>query len=205
MREDNKTKNKKAMIAYPLHDSLYLNITNRCTNACVFCIRQTENGVGYDLWLDTEPNVEDLINAIGDPSGYREVVFCGYGEPLLRPDVVVGVSKWLKENQVRKIRLNTNGLADLFLDDDILPELTGLIDVISISLNAHDGDSYLKLTKSKYGIGSFEALLDFAKRSMKHFPEVILSVVNYPGVNIKAAEKLALQIGTEFRVRDFQS
>ena len=198
-----------SVIAYPLHDGLYLNITNRCPNACVFCIRNTERGVGYDLWLEREPTITEILAAIGELQCYREVIFCGYGEPLIRPEIVVAVSSVIKERIRReqlnlKIRLNTNGLADLFLDHDILPQLVGLIDTISISLNAHNAQEYLKLTGTQYGEKAFTAVLTFTKRSILYIPKVILSVVNYPGVDIPKAQDIADGLGVELRVRECQ-
>lgn len=199
----NDFKPKTAMIiAYPLHGSLYLNITNRCPNACVFCIRGSKTGVGYNLWLEREPSASEVIEAIHDPSGYREVVFCGYGEPLLRPEVVVEVSQWLKKQPV-KVRLNTNGLADLFLGYDVLPNLKGLIDVVSISLNADNSELYQQLTRSSFGKTAHQAVLDFARRSKNYIPRVVLSVVDYPGVDLEKAKTIATEMGVEFRVREY--
>ncbi|HBE80063.1 MAG TPA: radical SAM protein [Firmicutes bacterium] len=190
------------IIAYPLNDALYLNITNRCTNNCRFCIRETAGGVGYNLWLKQEPTAEEIIAFIGEPTRYREIVFCGYGEPLMRPEVVVEVSRYLKNYPVR-VRLNTNGLADLFLGYDILPQLEGLIDVISISLNAGDAQSYQELTGTGFGTAAFDGVLNFIRRSKQVFPKVIASVVRYPGVDIEKAASLANALGVEFRVREF--
>jgi TatD family-associated radical SAM protein len=202
MAERDRQLNEQAMvIAYPLKDALYLNITNRCPNACLFCIRETTGGVGYNLWLAHEPTVNDIMTAIGEPMNYQEIVFCGYGEPLMRPEVVIEVSRFIKKYPV-KIRLNTNGLADLFLDYNILPDLTGLIDTISISLNADNTQTYQELTRTQFGERAFPAMLDFIRRSKLAIPRVIVSVVRYPGVNIEAAAKIANSLGVEFRVRE---
>jgi TatD family-associated radical SAM protein len=195
-------KKKEMVIAYPLGDSLYLNITNICPNACKFCIRGTETGVGYDLWLDREPTVEETLTAIGDPAAYREVVFCGYGEPLTRPEVVTEVSRWLKDRGV-KVRVNTNGLSDLFLGYDILPQLKGVVDEISISLNASNASFYAEITRTQYGESAFFAMMEFTRRSVLYIPRVILSVVRYPGVNIEEAARIAKNLGVDFRVRNF--
>ncbi|HBF35844.1 MAG TPA: radical SAM protein [Firmicutes bacterium] len=190
------------VIAYPIQDALYLNITNRCPNACLFCIRETTGGVGYNLWLNHEPSVHEIMMMVEEYGyHYREVVFCGYGEPLLRPEIVKEVAGKIKEHQV-SVRLNTNGLADLFLGYDILPELAELIDTISISLNAENAAAYEKLTQSPYGINAFPAVLDFIRRSKLVIPKVVASVVRYPGVDIKKAALLAEDLKVDFRIRE---
>jgi TatD family-associated radical SAM protein len=205
MSEEHKDKSPSELamvIAYPLHGSLYLNITNRCPNACRFCIRET-CGVGYHLWLEHEPAVNEIIEAIGDPARYHEVVFCGYGEPLTRPEVVIEVGRWLKEKRV-KVRLNTNGLADLFLGYDILPRLGGVVDTISISLNAPDAESYAEITRTAYGLDAYPAVVAFASRSRKYIPEVVLTAVEYPGVDVQKAAAVAKKLNIPYRIRVFQ-
>lgn len=201
---------KDRIFAYPLHDTMYLNITNRCPNACLFCIRNSNNGVGYNLWLAKEPSAEEVLAAVGDLNGFREAVFCGYGEPLMRPDVLVDIASGIKERTQNEglnlgIRINTNGLADLFLGYDVLPQLQGLIDTMSISLNAHNAEVYLEITQSPYGAEAYPAVLDFARRSMLSIPKVILSVVQYPGVDIAEAMRISRSMGAELRVREYLS
>lgn len=196
--------------AYPLHDSLYLNITNRCPNACLFCIRNSDDGVGYNLWLDKEPLAGEVLAAVGDLKGFREIVFCGYGEPLMRPEVLIEIAAGLKE-RIRNeglgivIRINTNGLSDLFLGYDVLPQLKGLIDAVSISLNAHNSEVYLNITQSLFGAKAYPAVLDFARRSVLYIPKVVLSVVRYPGVDIEEALKISRDLGAELRVREYMT
>lgn len=194
------------VIAYQLGDSLYLNITNRCINNCVFCIRRLGDGVGgHHLWLDgDEPAAGEVIAAAGDPRRYREVVFCGYGEPLLRLDVVIEVSQALRPYGV-PIRVDTNGLASLFLGRDVPAALEGAVDVASVSLNAQDAKTYARLTRTPYGERAFAAVLDFIRGCAAHLPRVVASVVEWPGVDIEASKRLAESLGAEFRVRRFRT
>jgi TatD family-associated radical SAM protein len=193
------------VIVYPLKEALYLNITNRCPNACRFCIRNTSGGVGYNLWLEHEPSEVEILAALEHYAveSYRETVFCGYGEPLTRPEIVIATARWLKKCPV-KVRLNTNGLADLFLGYDVLPQLAGLLDVISISLNAADAAAYADITRSSYGLKAFPALLDFAARSRKYIPQVTMTAVAYPGVDSDKLAKIAKSLGVAYKIRDLQ-
>ena len=157
------------MIAYALGNKLYLNITNRCTNKCSFCIRNQGPGVGgYYLWLDEEPTTQEVIEAIGDPSEYEEVVFCGYGEPLLRIHTVLEVAKYVKGFNV-PVRIDTNGQANLAHGENIVPELEGLVDTISISLNAENSAKYDQICSSEFGEEAFEALLEFTRECKNIF------------------------------------
>lgn len=188
-------------ISYQIGQALYLNITNRCSNKCAFCIRETEKGVGYHLWLREEPTAEEVMASIEDPQQYQEIVFCGYGEPLARLDVVKKVCTELKKGGAKSIRLNTNGQASLFYGRDIVPELAGLVDTVSISLNAHNATTYVALCAPKEGEEAYYALLDFAKKCAGVIPRVVLSVVEWPGVDVEACRDIARDLGVEFRVR----
>lgn len=191
--------------AYVIGDKIYLNITNRCPNRCVFCIRENEQGVGYDLWLDAEPTAEQVLAAAGDVSAFREVVFCGYGEPLLRWEVIKEVARELKVRYDANIRINTNGLAEAVLQRKILPELEGLVDTISISLNAADAEQYDRLCHSELGPEAFNHMLQFARDSKLYIPRVVLSVVQIPGFDPEPARKIAEELGVEFRIRPHQT
>ena len=191
-------------IAYKLGDSLYLNITNRCTNACSFCIRyKTHTFHGkYKLWLDYEPT-DEILKAIGDPSQYKEIVFCGYGEPLIRLETIKEVSKKLKALGA-SIRIDTNGHANLFYGRNILPELKDLVDFMSISLNAESEEAYMKICNPFWGKRSFGAVLDFAKEAKKYIPKLEVTVVDLPQlIDIKKAKELVKSLGVPFRVRSY--
>ncbi|MDD4169772.1 MAG: TatD family nuclease-associated radical SAM protein [Desulfotomaculaceae bacterium] len=188
--------------AYTIGDTLYLNITNRCTNDCVFCIRRTKEGVCYyDLWLEKEPSLDELLEAAGDVRRYREVVFCGYGEPLIRIDLVVEAARALQSQGV-PVRINTNGQAGLYHGRNIAAELAGLIDVVSISLNAADSGQYATLCQPQQGEKAFPAILEFAGQCKKYIPQVILSVVRWPGVDIDGCREIARTLDVELRVRE---
>lgn len=190
------------VVAYILGDALYLNITNRCTNTCRFCIRHTVDGIGYDLWLKHEPSVEEVMRAVKDPTPYREVVFCGYGEPLMRLDLVKAASKLIKEKGGR-IRINTNGQANLVYGRNVVPELKGLVDTICISLNAQSAAQYVEICRPFNGEAAYEAVLDFSRRCIGQIPRVVLSVVQWPGVDVEKCWEIACEMGAEFRLRQF--
>lgn len=193
-----------SQITYELGDSLYLNITNRCTNRCEFCIRYKAKTfhAKYSLWLDKEPASDDLLKEIGDPKRYDEIVFCGYGEPLLRLDVVKVVSAKLKKLGAR-IRIDTNGEANLYHKKNILPELKGLIDEIQISLNAENAELHELLCHSDFGESSYQAILDFIKEAKKYIPKVIATVVDLPSIDKDKCKKIAKDLGVGFRVRPY--
>ena len=179
-----------------------MNITNRCTNDCEFCIRQYEPGVGgYNLWLDKEPTTKEIIEAIGDPTEYKEVVFCGYGEPLMRLQVVVDVATSKKTYPSVPIRVNTNGQANMIYGEDVTPQFEGLIDIISISLNAENAEKYNEICHPEYGEDAFYSILEFTRKSKNHVPKVIISVVDVPTIDLEKSRKLAEELDVEFRVR----
>lgn len=190
-------------IAYRIRDSLYLNLTNRCSNACIFCAKFKAFVVkGHALKLDHEPDFTEVIQAIGDPTRYAEVVFCGYGEPLLRLDLLKQVAAWLHQRGV-KVRINSDGQANLVHGRDILPELAGLVDTLSVSLNAADGETYQRICRSPFGEQAYEGVKDFLRRAPAHIPEVIATVVTLPGIDIDACRTIAGELGVGFREREY--
>lgn len=191
-------------IAYPIRDTLYLNITNRCTNRCIFCAKFSHAVVkGHCLQLDHEPNATEVKAAIGDPGNYREVVFCGYGEPLLRLDLVKEIAAWLQQHNIR-VRVNTDGLANLVYQDNILPQLSDLVDAVSVSLNAANASEYQTLCQSPYGESAYQAVIDFIREARIRIPEVVTTAVSYPGIDTTACERVAQGLGVPFRARDYQ-
>ena len=190
-------------IAYQIRNSLYLNVTNRCTNSCIFCAKFKDFVVkGHELYLDHEPDASEVIAAIGDPSRYDEVVFCGYGEPLLRLDLIKEVAEWLKESNIT-IRINTDGQANLVHKRNILPELKGLVDAISVSLNASDAETYQSLCQSDFGLESYTAVKEFIRQAPQYIPEVVASAVSYPDINMDDCRKIAEELGVPFREREY--
>jgi len=188
-------------IAYVIRNSLYLNITNRCTNHCSFCAKFKDFTVkGHQLCLEREPSVDEVIAAIGDPLAYDEVVFCGYGEPLLRLDLVKQVAGYLKQQKIT-VRVNTDGQANLVHGRNILPELAGLVDVISVSLNAPDASTYQEICRSEYGEQGYVALKEFLDEARKHIPSVTATAVALPGIDIAACLRVAEELQVEFRER----
>ncbi len=195
-------------IVYPIRNSLYIALTSRCTNNCRFCPRSVQPVVkGHYIGMtpDQEPSFEEVVDAIGDPLKYDEVVFCGFGEPTIRFDLLLQVARGLKQKGVKAVRLDTNGQGDLINGRDIVPEMVGLIDTVSISLNEHRADLYQALVKSDFGEASFRSVLEFARKCVRLLPEVTLTVVSYPGVHIEASRAIADAIGSKFRVREYNN
>ena len=195
-------------IVYEYQNNLYVNLTNRCTNKCKFCIRFTPSGVdNIDLWLEHEPSTKEVISALEEKNfkEYDEVIFCGYGEPMLQYEVLIDAAKYIKENSDLKVRINTNGHANRAAGKDITPLLKGLVDCISISLNAENAQKYNDICVCDYGEEGFYEMLDFAKKCKMMFPEVIMSIVRIPEVDVAACEKICLDLGIEFRVREKES
>ncbi len=193
---------QQAEIAYKIRDSLYLNITNRCTNTCSFCVKFRSDFVkGHKLSLLREPEEEEIKREIGDPSAYREIVFCGYGEPLLRVDTVKNIARWVKDNNGR-VRINTNGHANLIHKRDILPELKGIVDSISISLDAQDDETYNRLCKPAFK-NAFAEVLRFTRRAAELIPHVQVTVVDLPGVDVDKCRQIAEELGVHFRLRKY--
>lgn len=190
-------------IAYRIRNSLYLNITNRCSNSCTFCAKFDEFTVkGHNLLLDHEPGYEEVLAAIGQPLGVDEIVFCGFGESLLRLDLVKQVAQTLKQQGYR-IRINSDGQANLAHGRDILPELAGLVDSISVSLNAPDAATYARLCNTPFGEAGYQGLCDFLREAPHYIPEVTATAVTIPGIDIEACRRVAEGLGVTFRVREY--
>jgi TatD DNase family protein len=187
-------------IAYKIRDSLYLNLTNRCTNSCSFCVRFHKDYVkGHNLRLHDEPTEEELKEAIGDPSQYHEVVFCGYGEPLLRLDIVKSLARWIKEKGGH-VRINTNGHGNLIHGRNILTELAGIVDTLSISLDAQDDETYQRICAPTYK-NAFREVVSFIREAKAYVPSVQATVVETEGVDIEKCRKLTEELGIPLRVR----
>ncbi len=194
---------ERPKIAYGIRDSLYLNITNRCTNSCNFCIRNETRFVkGHNLMLDREPAVEEIISAIGNAAKYREIVFCGYGEPTIRLDVVKAAAKWAKARGFR-VRLVTNGHGDMINSRPIATELAGIIDRVSVSLNADTEEKYDKVCAPKFGRESFKRVINFIKDCVKQAIETEVTCLDLEGIDIKKCEELAKSAGAKFRLRKY--
>ena len=194
----------KGKIVYPIRNSLYLNLTNRCSNLCTFCAKKASYVVkGHDLELSREPSAEELVQAVGDPQRYQEIVFCGFGEPLLRLETVKTVAAELKKKGAR-VRIDTDGQANLVYGRNILPELKGLVDAVSVSLNAESPEKYQRLCRSPFGEESFHGILDFIQEAKKVIPEVVATIVEMPGVDVEACRRLAEEeLGVKFKRRAY--
>lgn len=201
---------KDMTVTYVVDGALYINVTNRCTNRCEFCIRKNGDGAyGSDsLWLLREPTEEEILDSVFSRNlcEYSEIVFCGYGEPSICLDTVVSVAKKIKEKHPIKVRINTNGHSSLYHGYDTAPEYKDAFDSVSISLNTPSSDRYDEICKPQLD-GAFDAMLDFAKKVGEYVPEVILSVVKdfITAEELDECRRIADSIGVRLKVRDYIS
>jgi len=196
-------KEESSKIAYEIRDSLYLNITNRCTNNCYFCVRAETSFVkGHNLKLDKEPTVEEIMKAAGDVKRYREIVFCGYGEPTARLDAVKAVCRELKKKGAA-VRLVTNGHGDLINKRPIAKELAGLVDSVSVSLNTDKEDLYNKICKPAFGNSAYKAVMKFIRDCVESGIKAEITCLNLPGVDLKECAAIAKSLGASFRARRY--
>ncbi len=202
---------KKAMtIVYEVGDNLYVNLTNKCPCSCTFCIRQNADGAyGSDsLWLEHEPSAEEVIDALekADYKKYKEIVYCGYGEPTERIEVLTETAKFIKENNGPAVRVNTNGLSDLIHKKPTAYMFEGVVDTVSVSLNAGTKEEYLKVTRPSFGEESYEAMQKFAVECKKYVKNVVFSVVDVIGEEqLKASQEMADKLGIKLRIRKYES
>jgi TatD DNase family protein len=198
---------KTGKIVYKIRHSIYINLTNRCTNNCDFCIRGGPSQgyvAGHYLRLKSEPISADVISAIGSEKDFSEIVFCGLGEPTLRLKELLEISPAMKQlGKSYPVRLNTNGQGSMINKVDLPAKLKGLVDIVSVSLNAQDSDTYIKLCKPDKGREAYEAVIKFIGDSVKNGIKVEASVVDLPGVDIDACRRIAEKLGATLRVRKY--
>ena len=203
------TRNKTV---YFLENTMYINVTNLCTNNCVFCLRNYSDSVGgVNLWIDkNDPSAEEIIEEIklNSPQTRDEIVFCGYGEPLIRIETVKQVASFLKQAYPEiKTRVNSNGQANLIHKRNVVPEISGIIDRISISLNAHNADLYQELSRSKFEKTEvFEAVKSFISECVKYGIDTTATIVTGYGdykIDVQKCRIIAESLGAKFKIREW--
>ena len=199
-------------ITYQVKNAVYVNLTNRCPCNCTFCLRHNGPGVfgSGPLWLEREPTLEETIKSLGqwDYERFREVVFCGYGEPTERLDVLLAAAAHLKEQDpTLRIRVNTNGLSDLIHGKPTAPLFVGKVDCLSISLNTDDPAEYLSVCRPKFGEAAYPAMLKFTQEAATLLPSVVMTVVGEPVTSLEKQERcraIATRLGARLRVRPYE-
>lgn len=195
---------KQNNYVYAIGNKLYINLTNRCSNNCDFCIRQGREGMSDSpLWLENEPTAEDVVEQL--PQNLddfdSEVVFCGFGEPTYNLDTLDEVASYLHCVD-KTTRINTNGQANLIHKRDVSDVVATSCDVINVSLNECNAEKYQRHCKSIFGTKAFDALLEFAQLCRERGAKVVFSVVDSIGEqDIAACQKLADKLGIPLRVR----
>ena len=197
-------------ILYEVHNGLYVNMTNKCPCACTFCLRQDRDEMNHSgsLWLEREPTIDEIKAEFDkfDMSKYSELVFCGFGEPTERLTDVIEIAKFAKEKFGITTRINTNGLSDLIWKRNTAPDFEGAIDIVSISLNTPNKQKYFELTRNKFGIDSFDAMLNFAKNVKQYVKDVVMTTVSTtltPEEEEQCAD-ICKKLGVTYRIRPFE-
>jgi TatD family-associated radical SAM protein len=201
--------NEAPTTVYWLDNTLYLNITNQCSNSCYFCIKRYRRGVGgFNLKLPTEPSVDQITAELAEALHMRNwdgLVFCGFGEPTERLDVLLEVARWVRTYYGRplEVRLDTNGHGyRLNPGRDVAAELRAAgVDRVSVSLNAGDKETYDEICKPTFQ-GAYEAVLDFIRKA-KTGLAVEVTAVRLPEVDLAKAQAVADGLGVPFRVREY--
>ena len=205
---------RRGRVTYAIRDSLYVNLTNACTDRCVFCALSDEQfwkgeGTspfvkGHHLRMARDPSVEEVLADAGDPTRYREVVFCGYGEPILRLKELREAARRLKEKGAPWIRLNTNGHGNLIHKRSVASELKGLVDEVSVSLNTPDAQQYLEICRPAFGLETYDSIKQFIRECRDAGLRVVATVVAMPGVDVEACRKVAEEeLKVPYRVRTY--
>jgi TatD DNase family protein len=191
-------------VSYVFGNNLYLNITNKCMMACPYCIKYKWGNKfnGNDLKLEKEPSCKEVIKSIVNPKKYNEIIFCGYGDSLVRLEEVKEIASWIKEHG-GIVRINTAGLANKYHSRNILPELKGLVDVISVSLNGSSPKEYNKINSPMYKEESFVEVINFVKEAKNYIPEVVITTIEFHDFDVSKVEKIAREVGVRFRVRAY--
>ena len=192
-KQDKRDENRKDTYVYTLDGNLYINLTNKCSNACDFCVRNERSSYyGNYLWLrNGDPTVEKVIsaaNGFGDLSRFKEVVFCGFGEPTYKVAEMLALCDFFHEKGL-KTRLNTNGQGNLINKRDIVPDLKDKIDFVNISLNASCYEKYQPICRSQFKEAGFEGLIEFAKLCRRNGVNCRFSIVDCIGEEEVAACK----------------
>lgn len=198
-------------ILYKVYNNLYVNLTNKCPYACTFCLRQNMDRIGESgrLWLEREPSAKEVKDEFAkfNMDEYNEVVFCGFGEPTEAFEVLKEVAAFVKEKYGKPIRINTNGAGNLINGRNIAPELKGIVDTVSISLNHPDKARYQELVRSKFGDKSFDEMIAFAKECTKYVPNVVMTTVETTITHEEEekCQKICDEIGARYRIREWES
>ncbi len=197
-------------IVYKVYNNLYVNLTNRCSSACTFCLRQTMDKMGESnsLWLDHEPSLEEVKEAFKkfNVADFDEIVFCGFGEPTCALERLKEVAAFVKEEYKKPVRINTNGQGNLINERDITVELKDLVDTLSISLNTPDEDRYHELVRSQFGKEAFGAMIDFAKKAKQQGINVMMTTVDttLSKEEEERCQAICDEIGAKYRIRPWE-
>ncbi len=195
-------------ISYVYKNALYINSTSRCPSACKFCIKFSWDYRyrGSNLKLPADPSIEEILASVpSDLTPFEEVVYCGYGESTYRLADLPALSHAFRKRGAHRIRMNSIGLGNLIHGRDIAPELSPVVDAISISMNTMDPQRYLEMVRPlpEFRSRAFESAQEFCASCVKHIPDTTLTSIDAPEFDAPAVERFARKIGAQFRLRPY--
>lgn len=208
-KQNDKSKRKDTYL-YALDGNLYVNLTNKCSNGCDFCVRnERDSYYGHYLWLQHGDPTADKVMAVatsgqvGSLAQYKEVVFCGFGEPTYKMSEMLQLCDFFHARGL-KTRLNTNGQGNLINKRDITPDLKDKIDLVNVSLNASCAEKYQPICRSQFGESAFAAIVEFAKLCRKNGVNCRFSIVDCIGEEeVEACKRLAESVKVPLYIRKY--
>mmetsp|Transcript_15879 Transcript_15879/g.23913 ORF Transcript_15879/g.23913 Transcript_15879/m.23913 type:complete len:218 (+) Transcript_15879:71-724(+) len=211
-------------LTYWLRGNLYVSVTNRVNSLSPVVLRgpsftmPSESGfckLSYENDTDFEPTSDMIFDAVDQAfeagkiavssMDSEQVTFAGYGEPLLRAEVICDAATMIKDKRHGvPLRIKTNGLVSSSDASDLALRLRDSgIDKMCISLNSDNPKQHQEIMKPTTD-AKFGDVCSFVIACVEAGLEVECTAVERPDVNISGVRALAMSLGaTEFNKASF--